>query len=1032
MADTFARMRQIAGSTAEWTANDIVLGDGEIGVVRFGVNDVRIKIGNGTAKWSELPFAGNTVDAVDAQVSTAAQHATTATNAAASATASAAAAAVSRQFTEFYLGGKASDPTLRNNGAALQTGDLYYNTVNDRMRVYETGTGWIDYEATAQTAATTATTQAATATSQAGIATTQAGIATTHATNANTARTAAEAARDAAFINANVYASTAAGLAAVADGQQFQVVSGDQVIRYRRDNATTATEVARYATAANVIVSRPLINPIMSEATLLRDLGNPSLVLTGSRDVIAITDTELNLFGYTYANRMDNLAALEENYFAISVPDSERGWGLGDYVAASVFVKTADWAGLDASRLCVFTFNRTGGFQASYVFNQYDEIRADLRRYHGVMKLTNVNVTDISVLWLEVTSAATKTVPLYITGVMVGLSEGQPGGLDWRNAPKRILDNEGLTSAAERGAFLKTMVPNGAMLNGGEQGVVRGAGVSVVAVTDTELNKIGITHAMSLANTANVQDSYGKLVADACYYGVGDWLAYSFFIKTADWAGLDVSRLRALCLPMTGGGAQTNIMINSLGYEIFRSDLRRYYGVLKIPAGITDINQVWIEVTASAGRSAPLYVTGHAAALSRFRPIGVDWSDFDPYAEENHETRIDTIEAELNLATPQSVAGFLVPSSYHMVQGRPLKLYRHGLTEYGRGNRFDIVFKGKSSGNIPFVGYVEKAIDLDGNRLSGAGHVYSRPANGATSIWRRPVTFYSSAPTKTGSPKILVIGDSLTQEGTVTKLKDKLVTAGVTPTFLGTVVDDGGTLCEGRPSWEFSDFTRKYLFIDVANPIAGGTTPTYPIDATANGDGVVTTVASYLALGNSGNYGPRWKYNPFIRPTQAGDNAAFVKNGYIFDLDFYLTRFSFADPDIVLIALGTNDFTSNNNATSAANVAEGLNIMVTQIAAAAPAAKIAICFKDIGTGPNVAIKAAIDTYADREAEGIFLLPIYSVLDEFAIYDAARNVTVNSTDVYGVQNISITDSIHPGDVGKEQWAEMTFAFVMNRI
>lgn len=78
MADTFARMRQIAGSTAEWAANDIVLGDGEVGVERIGFGDIRIKIGNGTAKWSQLPYVANTVAAVDAQVAAASVHAATA------------------------------------------------------------------------------------------------------------------------------------------------------------------------------------------------------------------------------------------------------------------------------------------------------------------------------------------------------------------------------------------------------------------------------------------------------------------------------------------------------------------------------------------------------------------------------------------------------------------------------------------------------------------------------------------------------------------------------------------------------------------------------------------------------------------------------------------------------------------------------------------------------------------------------------------------------------------------------------------
>ena len=149
-------------------------------------------------------------------------------------------------FADVYQGGKASNPTLRNDGTALQTGDLYFNTVNDRMRVYETGTGWIDYEATAQTAATTATTQAGTATTQASTATAQATIATSQATAATAAKTAAEVARDAAFVNANVYADTTAGLAAVALNEQFQVVSSAELIRYREDAGPVATEVARY------------------------------------------------------------------------------------------------------------------------------------------------------------------------------------------------------------------------------------------------------------------------------------------------------------------------------------------------------------------------------------------------------------------------------------------------------------------------------------------------------------------------------------------------------------------------------------------------------------------------------------------------------------------------------------------------------------------------------------------------------------------------------------------------------------------
>lgn len=66
------------------------------------------------------------------------------------------------------------------------------------------------------------------------------------ATDAENAADRAEVARDAATVNAEVYADTTAGLAATVEGEQFQVVSGDEIIRYRHDAGPVATEVARY------------------------------------------------------------------------------------------------------------------------------------------------------------------------------------------------------------------------------------------------------------------------------------------------------------------------------------------------------------------------------------------------------------------------------------------------------------------------------------------------------------------------------------------------------------------------------------------------------------------------------------------------------------------------------------------------------------------------------------------------------------------------------------------------------------------
>jgi len=70
---------------------------------------------------------------------------TQATNAATSATAAqaaqTAAEAAADNFDDTYLGAKASDPTVDNDGDALTTGDLYFNTTSNELKVYN-GSSW--------------------------------------------------------------------------------------------------------------------------------------------------------------------------------------------------------------------------------------------------------------------------------------------------------------------------------------------------------------------------------------------------------------------------------------------------------------------------------------------------------------------------------------------------------------------------------------------------------------------------------------------------------------------------------------------------------------------------------------------------------------------------------------------------------------------------------------------------------------------------------------------------------------------------
>ncbi|MDZ4055987.1 MAG: hypothetical protein U1D69_03325, partial [Polynucleobacter sp.] len=74
----------------------------------------------------------------------------------------------------------------------------------------------------------------------------QASNAEASAAQANESKVESQSARDAAFVNADVFPDIAAGLAGTVVGEQFQVVAGDLIIRYRHDTGPVATEVARY------------------------------------------------------------------------------------------------------------------------------------------------------------------------------------------------------------------------------------------------------------------------------------------------------------------------------------------------------------------------------------------------------------------------------------------------------------------------------------------------------------------------------------------------------------------------------------------------------------------------------------------------------------------------------------------------------------------------------------------------------------------------------------------------------------------
>jgi len=122
-----------------------------IGQMNTDIAQANTDATNAATSASNAATSASNASTSESNASTSASNASTsASNAATSASD---AAASYDSFDDRYLGAKASDPTLDNDGDALITGAIYFNTTSGVMRVY-TGSAWQD-TATVTTTVTT-------------------------------------------------------------------------------------------------------------------------------------------------------------------------------------------------------------------------------------------------------------------------------------------------------------------------------------------------------------------------------------------------------------------------------------------------------------------------------------------------------------------------------------------------------------------------------------------------------------------------------------------------------------------------------------------------------------------------------------------------------------------------------------------------------------------------------------------------------------------------------------------------------------
>ena len=129
------------------TAANVVLSEADVVLTNADVvtagNSVTAAAGQVTLATNQVTLAAGQVTLAAGQVTLATGQVTLATEQATLATTAKTAAELALdQFTDQYLGAKASDPSLDNDGNALITGALYFNSSLNNMRIYNSLGAW--------------------------------------------------------------------------------------------------------------------------------------------------------------------------------------------------------------------------------------------------------------------------------------------------------------------------------------------------------------------------------------------------------------------------------------------------------------------------------------------------------------------------------------------------------------------------------------------------------------------------------------------------------------------------------------------------------------------------------------------------------------------------------------------------------------------------------------------------------------------------------------------------------------------------
>lgn len=455
-----------------------------------------------------------------------------------------------------------------------------------------------------------------------------------------------------------------------------------------------------------------------------------------------------------------------------------------------------------------------------------------------------------------------------------------------------------------------------------------------------------------------------------------------------------------------------------LEYEQIDNVTRYYYAYIKnVPQ---DVYSIWYNVCYEGVRS------GTSAHLSGFE-LEISWTEIPEFNHHFGEVDFHKRIFREDINQLQDILGIgdsgtmnpkpkiIYPSCVFGVEGHTYSLYPSRIfNNYRESVGWKVAIH--SVGNIAHQGEIINGDALGG--YGGATEVCDLILSSQRKDRKKELTGYRSVSDKAGKTlNLLCIGDSLTYEGAHDPLVNMLERSGVTVNSLGTYKTRGQDgqpkWTEGRSSWEWADYV--YIHTSLHDP--------------SNGTDIVI-----VQPGAEDAHKGEFLANFFLRQATGGDPANDVKNGHIFDFRFYLDRNNFPDPDVVTLALGTNDLTSHGETIGTANSIEGLRIVHKSIRAACPSTKIAIVLNGYPdtyeTGNDRArqyIQHVLDNY-DKPSENTYVLPVYAHVHPRNSYMKL----LGDKEPDGTAEVAGYDWVHCDPAGYAEYAAVTYAFCMNMI